>query len=80
MTSAKQKDLTRADALALAKAKWGTTDLVFIGEARDGSWSVCRSFMSGRSPMHHGATLREACEKAGLLPLQAKARELEGGK
>lgn len=61
-------DLTRQEALALARQKWGTEDGVFISRSRDHSeWVICRNFMNARSPMHKGATLRDACRAAGLV-------------
>lgn len=84
-TNTKRKDLTRDEAKALAKAKWGAE-----GYTAQNSRPRRKACVVGRSvhvvghPVRYdaftGPSWREACEKAGLLPLQAKARELEGGK
>src|SRR5688572_30679016 len=75
MTMPNQQDLTRDDALDLAKARWGVCGGVwYIGSV--GMYAVGRrtSPKSKWIRFHgRGDTWREACERAGLL---ARAADL----
>jgi hypothetical protein len=67
-----QKDLTRQEALALAKAKWGKEAFVSYGSII--GYRVGRQMNGRRGRIwqdvagHSYLGWRKACERAGLLP------------
>lgn len=71
----KAADLTRADALTLARAKWGAKGGTYDYSLLDvrGAWDDYPYAVvepgTGTAPTYWaGRTWREACERAGLLP------------
>lgn len=79
------RDISRAKARELARAKWGKRAQVFIyegGEERypDGAHVVGyytrlnRHWTPSGGQLWCGVTFREACERAGLLPAETASR------